>query len=107
MNLFFSSFVDEFEDSRSAENLLDFWNDDKCKILESAHSYHKLPYSKYEKNSLNETIDGLACINNRTLTIIAMDSLSHYQFSEGLGVNIQDVKDKTAVIIMDKQVYLF
>lgn len=82
------------------------WERDKCKTYHFANEYIKLPFPKLVKNYSSDAIDGMACVNNKTLSIIAMDSLLHYQFAEGLGINILDVKDRTAVVIIDKRVII-
>lgn len=85
--------------------MLKKWDEFECKNFEFLTEYYHLPFPRAPDNSqLTEAINGLACVNNRTLKIIAMDSLSHYQFAEGLGINILDMKDKTAAVIVDKKV---
>ncbi|KAK6623870.1 hypothetical protein RUM44_010726 [Polyplax serrata] len=92
------------KDEKAPRQLLKKWDEFECKNFEFLTEYYHLPFPRAPDNSqLTEAINGLACVNNRTLKIIAMDSLSHYQFAEGLGINILDMKDKTAAVIVDKK----
>lgn len=91
-------------DERSPEHLIKLWDNEKCKTIETGNRYYSQAYPKFNKDLPSPDVDGLACINNRTLSIIAMDSLMYYQFAEGLGINILHLKDKTAVAIIDKRV---
>nr|XP_031832989.1 thioredoxin domain-containing protein 11 [Nomia melanderi] len=45
--------------------------------------------------------DKLDSVFNKTLSLIAIDSLHYFHFAEGLGIDILKRKDKTAVVILD------
>lgn len=94
-------------DERSPEELMKYWENQKCKTMEAANRYYSQAYPKLNNEASVPEVEGLACVNNRTLSIIAMDSLMYYQFAEGLGINILQLKDKTAVAIIDKRVRKF
>lgn len=101
---FETSMLNNEGDERSPEQLIKYWENEKCKTIEAANRYYNQTYPKFNKEASIPDVQGLACVNNRTLSIIAMDSLMYYQFAEGLGINILHLKDKTAVAIIDKRV---
>lgn len=91
-------------DDRAPEYLAKVWEEEECQVLEAGNRYHGNVYYKMSNEDFGSELDGLACRSNKTLSIIAMDSLMYYQFAEGLGSNILQSKDKTAVVMIDKQV---
>lgn len=95
------------DDERSPENLLRLWVEEKCKLWTFANRYQKQIFPKQRKENSSTVIDGLACVNKKTLSIIALDSLLYHQFAEGIGINILELKDKTAIAIVDKEVFYF
>lgn len=79
------------------------FEDTECRILEAAHQHHKIFYPLLEDNS--DELTGLSCATNRTLSIIGLDSLIHYQIAEGFGIGILDLPQKTAAVIVDIKVW--
>ncbi|XP_046403393.1 thioredoxin domain-containing protein 11 [Ischnura elegans] len=55
--------------------------------------------SKIPENLL-PLVRGLACRTNKTLSILALDSLKYHHFALGLGVDVLSKKDATAVVIL-------
>lgn len=51
-----------------------------------------------------ESISGLSCKTNQTLSFLAMDSLLYHTFAERLGVNVLKHPKKTVLLIMDYEV---
>lgn len=76
--------------------------DAECRILESAYQHHKIFYPQLNADS--EELRGLACKTNRTLSIVGLDSLIHYQIAEGFGIGILVLPQKTAAVIIDIKV---
>lgn len=74
---------------------------ENCKRWFAAHRYHKpvFPQDSFEKSNISLTKS--LCNINRTLSLIAIDSLHYFHFAEGLGIDILKKKDKTAAIILD------
>ncbi|XP_046835682.1 thioredoxin domain-containing protein 11 [Vespa crabro] len=74
---------------------------ENCKRWFAAHSYHEpvFPQDSFEKSNIS-LIKSL-CNINRTLSLIAIDSLHYFHFAEGLGIDVLKKKDKTAAIILD------
>lgn len=93
-------------DTLSPSNLkkLSVLND--CAKLGKALKYHPLIFAHSVTNMkqpLNRVdITGLACKNN-TLTMIAMDSLQYHSFAARLGIDVLNMKEKTAVVIIDEK----
>lgn len=89
-------------DERSSSALQEAFSLEKCRRLHRAKSVHPpiFPYPAYHRKSPRQ-FTGLACRTNRTVSLIAMDSLQFHQFAEGLGVNILKRRDKTAVVIFN------
>ncbi|KAL0278669.1 UNVERIFIED_CONTAM: hypothetical protein PYX00_000422 [Menopon gallinae] len=98
-----TSILPSRDDERSPENLLRLWDEEKCKLWTFANRYQKQIFPKTRKENSSTVIDGLACVNKKTLSIIALDSLLYHQFAEGIGINILELKDKTAIAIVDKE----
>ncbi|XP_035744274.1 thioredoxin domain-containing protein 11-like isoform X1 [Vespa mandarinia] len=74
---------------------------ENCKRSFAAHRYHEpvFPQDSFEKSNIS-LIKSL-CNINRTLSLIAIDSLHYFHFAEGLGIDVLKKKDKTAAIILD------
>lgn len=49
-------------------------------------------------------ITGLACKTNKTLSFLAMDSLTYELVSERLGIKLNSSNQNTAAVIIDSQV---
>jgi zinc transporter ZupT len=89
-------------DERSSAALQEAASLEKCHYLQRArHVHHPVfPHPAYHRKSPRH-FTGLACRTNKTMSLIAMDSLQFHQFAEGLGVNVLARHDKTAVIIFN------
>lgn len=49
-------------------------------------------------------ISGLACQNNRSLSLLALDSEMYHYIAEKIGVQLLDLENKTVVLIIDNEV---
>lgn len=49
-------------------------------------------------------LNGMACMPNKTLTFIAMDSLKYHHFAERFSVDVLKQKDKSSVILLNEKV---
>lgn len=56
-----------------------------------------------DEENLNH-IYGLSCKMNFSLNMIAVDSVENHHFVESLGIDIKNMKHKTAVVILDTKV---
>ncbi|KAK2582439.1 hypothetical protein KPH14_004749 [Odynerus spinipes] len=74
---------------------------ESCKRWSAGHIYHEpvFPQDSYKHSNISLTKS--LCKMNRTLSLIAIDSLHYFHFAEGLGIDVLKKKDKTAVIILD------
>lgn len=55
---------------------------------------------------IDYSITGLACKNNKTLSLLALDSEMYHYIAERMGVHILDIENKTAALIIDNEVSL-
>lgn len=63
---------------------------------------HKKPVA--ETSEYLPEFVGLSCKMNHTLSLLAMDSNVYEHFADGLGVDLNDYPDKTAVVIFNADV---
>ncbi|XP_021942555.1 thioredoxin domain-containing protein 11 isoform X2 [Zootermopsis nevadensis] len=89
-------------DERSSAALQEAALLDRCRRFRRArHIHHPVfPHPAYHRKS-PRNFTGLACHTNKTLSLIAMDSLQFHHFAEGLGVDVMARHDKTAVVIFN------
>lgn len=93
----------EDSDPLSADHLLQRHIDHYCKLYKFANQLYT-PLSSGNEDVLNITyIHGLACKTNVSLNIVAMDSLREHHFAESLGIDILNIKDNTALVILDSK----
>ncbi|XP_043492101.1 thioredoxin domain-containing protein 11 [Polistes fuscatus] len=74
---------------------------ENCKRWFTGHRYHKPVFPQVSFNQSNISLIKSLCNINRTLSLIAIDSLHYFHFAEGLGIDVLKKKDKTAAIILD------
>lgn len=74
---------------------------ESCKKWSAGHTYHEpiFPQDSYKHSNISLTKS--LCKMNKTLSMIAIDSLHYFHFAEGLGIDVLNKKDKTAAIILD------
>ncbi|XP_067005883.2 thioredoxin domain-containing protein 11 isoform X2 [Anabrus simplex] len=89
-------------DDRSASALTAAALKENCRRLRRAQSVHSPVFARSDyHNRAPPTFRGLACRTNKTLSLLAMDSLQFHQFAEGLGIDILARNDKTGAIIFN------
>lgn len=92
-------------DPKSPANLLKLLRGEKCRQFLTAQRLQPAKFeNKVDKEEKDFNIRGLACKSNKSLTLIAMDSLLHYHFAEKLGVDLSKCIDKSSVVIINEKV---
>jgi len=99
---FQTSLLTGMGDERSSAALQEAASLERCCYFHRArHIHHPVfPHPAYHRKSPRH-FTGMACRTNKTMSLIAMDSLQFHQFAEGLGVDVLARHDKTAVIIFN------
>ncbi|XP_069692379.1 thioredoxin domain-containing protein 11 [Periplaneta americana] len=99
---FQTSLLTGLGDERSAASLQEASSLERCRRLRRARVIHHpiFPHPAYHRKSPRH-FTGLACSTNKTMSLIAMDSLQFHQFAEGLGIDVLARRDKTAVVIFN------
>ncbi|KAK0162092.1 hypothetical protein PV327_008457 [Microctonus hyperodae] len=98
---YFSSRMNE-NDSRSAIAVRLRYIQDECTYFLAGDKYHYPIFPEETKEQYSTVkLDTSACDMNRTMAFLSIDSLNYYHFAEGLGINILQMRDKTAVVILD------
>lgn len=64
-------------------------------------------YVDWGKREEQPNIQGIACMTNASLTLIALDSLQFYSFAERLGIDVLRGRDKTSAVIVYEKVCIF
>ncbi|XP_014215524.1 thioredoxin domain-containing protein 11 [Copidosoma floridanum] len=75
-----------------------------CRRFLSGYSYQRPIFpqnSDFNSGSDEIPLTDAICKVNKTLAIVAIDSLHYLHFAEGLGIDISRSPDKTAAVIMD------
>lgn len=67
----------------------------------TGNRYHQPVFPRDNLEHPNINLTKSVCKINKTLTLIAIDSLHYFYFAEGLGIDLLSRKDKTAVVILD------
>ncbi|XP_051156693.1 thioredoxin domain-containing protein 11 [Leptopilina boulardi] len=88
-------------DPYSAVEIQKFFYKEQCRLLMIGNKYYRSIFPKNDKEEENINLTTSICEVNKTLSFIAVDSLYYFHFAEGLGVDISNRKDKTAVVILD------
>lgn len=96
-----SSLLREENDSRSASMVRrDFLKED-CKKWMAGNDYHPSLFPRESPRQFNISLKESVCKTNKTLALIAIDSLHYFHFAEHLGIDISKQKNKTTVVILD------
>ncbi|XP_043258314.1 thioredoxin domain-containing protein 11 isoform X1 [Colletes gigas] len=88
-------------DIRSANAIKQAYLKQDCKRWITGNKYHQPVFPRDSPEHPNITLTESVCKINKTLALIAIDSLHYFHFAEGLGIDILKKKDKTAVVILD------
>lgn len=100
------SMLDVENDDRFADSLVE--RDTRLKCETFAHGDEENVMFFEDQSPGFETdldsLSGLSCKSNRTLSFLAVDSLLYHTFAERLGVNVLKHPKKSVVLIMDYEV---
>jgi hypothetical protein len=82
-----------------------FYKND-CRRFLAGYSYHLpvFPRDSNDNNNVEAKLTELICKINKTLALVAIDSLQYFHFAESLGINLANITDKTSVVILDPDV---
>ncbi|GBP68516.1 hypothetical protein EVAR_55649_1 [Eumeta japonica] len=97
-----TTMLSQDDDPLSAESLLNDHIKHFCKLMEFAHDFGTPVFPVKENGNISH-IQGLACAKNFSLNMIAVDSVRNHHFAEALGIDVMNIKDKTAVVILDSK----
>lgn len=92
------------DDPLSAESLVDDHIQHFCKIHKFTKRRGKPIFPAVVDEEGLHSIEGLACKMNVSLNMIAIDSIENHHFAESLGIDIKNMKNMTAVVILDTKV---
>lgn len=102
--LFQTSMLDNEGDDRSPESVVKYNFRRKCEMLKIAERKSEILFiDDDDDSSFLQLVSGLACKANKTFTLISIDSVSFHTFAERLGIDILEMENKTAAIIMDHE----
>lgn len=96
-----TSMLPRDNDTRSAGEIKKFRVKEECERFLFGNKYNQEKFPKESIDLSSTELTASACSANRSLAFIAVDSFHYYHFSEGLGIDILKIKDKTSVIILD------
>lgn len=96
-----SAFTENEKDIRSADAIKQAHLRSECKRWVIGNRYHQPIFPRDNLEYPNINLTKSVCTINKTLTLIAIDSLHYFYFAEGLGIDLFKKKDKTAVVILD------
>ncbi|XP_026479698.1 thioredoxin domain-containing protein 11-like [Ctenocephalides felis] len=91
------------DDYYSAENLHKIKETNECLLLLEADLQSKPVFFETNYNKDAPNISGLACQNNRSLSLLALDSEMYHYIAEKIGVQLLDLENKTVVLIIDNE----
>lgn len=77
---------------------------EKCHFFRIAHELQPALFAPPIFNVQESKLTGLACKTNMSLSILALDSIQHHHFAEGLGIDILNKNDRSAVVIINPAV---
>ncbi|XP_053997543.1 thioredoxin domain-containing protein 11 [Hylaeus anthracinus] len=96
-----SLFTANKDDARSANAIKQAYLKQDCRRWITGNKYHQPIFPRDSPEHPNITLTESLCKMNKTLALIAIDSLHFFHFAESLGIDILKKKDKTAVVILD------
>lgn len=101
--MFPTSMLDNDGDDRSPESIIKYNFRRKCEMLRMAERKSEILFIEDVDSTPLELVSGLACKSNKTFTLILIDSVSFHTFAERLGIDILEVENKTAAVIIDHE----
>ena len=97
----YKTFTSNEDDVQSSNNVKQAYLKSDCKKWIAGNKYHPPAFPRDSFDHPNINLTESVCKINKTLALIAIDSLYYFYFAESLGMNILRKKDKTAVVIVD------
>ncbi|XP_014234025.1 thioredoxin domain-containing protein 11 [Trichogramma pretiosum] len=94
-------------DPRSAASVQKAHEREECRRFLAGYSYRRPVFPRDEDDAAADSKEEEVqltkdrCHVNKTLALVAIDSLHYFHFSEGLGIELGDKSDKTALVILD------
>lgn len=101
VQLYKTSLISEIVDYKSPDSLKKMFLKNKCKHFLASEKIYPTVFAKTSTSPKNISIAGLSCKTNKTLVLLAMDSLLHYSFAERLGIDLNKQPDRSAVVILN------
>ncbi|KAG4077611.1 hypothetical protein HA402_008871 [Bradysia odoriphaga] len=95
----FVDVADEEMDQQSSETLTKRELKRKCESFVDEENVNFFIETEHEEDF--ESIAGLSCKSNQSLSFLAMDSLVYNTFAERLGLNVLKRRSKTGLVIVD------
>lgn len=99
-----TSLLKEENDSRSASTIRRNFLKESCKRWLAGNDYYPSLFPQDSSRKFNISLKELICKTNKTLALIAIDSLHYSHFAEHLGIDISRRRNKTTVVILDAAV---
>lgn len=77
---------------------------ERCKRWLAGNNYHPSLFPRDSPKQFNVSLKESVCKTNKTLGLIAIDSLHYFHFAERLGIDISKRRNETTVVILDAAV---
>ncbi|XP_050541765.1 thioredoxin domain-containing protein 11 isoform X2 [Daktulosphaira vitifoliae] len=87
----------------STDQFINYWNENECYRSLLAEKYFKFSEPQYKTNVKEANVFGLACTANKTMTFIALDSKRFHHVAKGFGINLNQFRENTALLMYDKK----
>lgn len=92
------------EDPLSASMVRKHFLKERCRRWLAGNKYHPSLFPRDSPKQFNVSLKDSVCKTNKTLALIAIDSLHYFHFAERLGIDISKRRNKTTVVILDAAV---
>ena len=99
-----TSLLKEETDSRSASIIRKNFLKESCKRWLAGNDYYPSLFPQDSSRKFNISLKELVCKTNKTLALIAIDSLHYSHFAQHLGIDISKRRNKTTIVILDAAV---
>ncbi|XP_014489487.1 PREDICTED: thioredoxin domain-containing protein 11 [Dinoponera quadriceps] len=89
------------DDPLSASTVRRNFLKERCRRWLAGNNYHPSLFPRDSPKQFNISLKDSVCKTNKTLALIAIDSLHYFHFAERLGIDISKRRNKTTVVILD------
>lgn len=79
---------------------------EECRRFLAGYSYQRPVFPRDAEAEAETKLTEAICTINKTLALVAIDSLRYFHFAEGLGIDVGRADDKTVAVILDPAVGL-